>query len=103
MTHDIDALAALSITAVRTSAEELGRLKGWNVASAKGLISCLPMIVRHVEDVGEIKELTGAEKQAFAVAIILKLIKLPWWLPVSIVRPLLEGAVNAVVSAINDR
>jgi hypothetical protein len=103
MTHDINALAILSIEEVKTAAEALAKLKGWNIGSVKGLISCLPVIIRNVETIGEVKQLTGAEKQEFAVLIILKLVKLPWWLPISIIKPLLEGAVNATVEAFNSK
>lgn len=103
MSLDIDAIAVLYIEEFKALAEDLARLKGWNINSAKGMISCLPAIVKNVERVGQLKDMTGAEKQDFAVAIILKLVKLPWWLPVSFVKPVLEGAVNAVVEALKDK
>jgi hypothetical protein len=99
----IQELAASNIEEVKAAAEELSRLKGWNMKSVKGFISCLPVVIKHVEKVGEVSALNGADKNSLAVEIILKFIPLPWWLPVSIIRPLLEGAVNAVVEAINGK
>lgn len=100
MAQDIKALAASGIEGVRLAAEELSRLKGWNIESVKGFVSCLPVVIKHTESVGEALKLTGAEKQELAVEIILKLVPLPWWLPVVVVRPILEGAINAVVEAL---
>ena len=103
MAVDLDAIAGLSIEEVKAAAEKLAQLKGWNVNSLKGLISCLPEIIKHTEAIGQVKDLTGAEKQEVAILIILKMVKLPWWLPLWIIKPLLEGAVNAVVQAINNK
>lgn len=96
---DVDNLADLSITEVKEAAERLSILKGWNINSVKGALSCLFLVVQHTEALGKIRDLTGAEKQSLAVAIILKLVKLPWWLPKDWARPLLEGVVNAIVEA----
>jgi hypothetical protein len=99
----IDKLAEGSIAEIKSAISELAKLKGWNIKSAKGFISCLVVIVKHAENLGKIQGLTGAEKLAFVVAVILKLCPLPWWLPVSVVKPILEGAINAVVEALKGK
>lgn len=103
MSYDIELLAATSVTEVQAAIQEISSQNGWDMHSMKGLVSCLPVIVKHAEKLGEVKDLAGAEKQALAISIILRLVKLPWWLPVSVVRPLLEGAVNAVVDAFKQK
>ena len=100
---DMDQLASDSISDMKFAMEKLAVLKGWNLNSAKGLISCAVVIVKHAESVGKIKGLTGVEKQQLAVAIILKFIKLPWWVPMSVVRPILEGAINAIVEGLKEK
>ena len=102
MSIDINAIADLSIDGIRTSAMELAKLKGWNVGSAKGLIRCLPMIIREVEKLGKLRDLTGQEKNELAVVLLLKFIKLPWWLPMGFIKPLLEGMVSAIVDALKE-
>jgi hypothetical protein len=103
MNISIDELAELAIKDVKADIEKLAQLKGWNIKSVKGLISCLPAIIKHVEELGKVKDLAGEQKQELACLIILKLIKLPCWLPTAIVKPVLYGAINAVVEAIKNK
>lgn len=98
---DIKALSLMHISEIKKAAEELSRLKGWSLGSAKGALKCVPMIVHEVEMIGTARELTGAEKQGLAVEIILKIVPLPWWLSERYARPLLETIVDIVVEGYN--
>lgn len=100
---DINALAVQSIDDVKASAEELSKLKGWNMKSATGLIRLLPALIKRAEELGKINKLTGEQKKAFVVAIFFKLVKLPWWLPQAIVKPFLEAGIDALVDALKSR
>lgn len=103
MSIDINALAVQSIDDVKASAEELARLKGWTLKSATGFIRLLPLLIKRAEGLGSIHKLTGAEKQAYVVAVFFKLVKLPWWLPQSIAKPFLEAGIDAVVEALKSK
>lgn len=103
MSPDINALAVQCIDDVKTSAEELAKLKGWNLKSASGLIRLLPSLIQRAEALGKLNKLTGAEKQAYVVAVFFKLVKLPWWLPQSIAKPFLEAGIDAVVEALKSK
>ena len=103
MGPDIKELAAAHIEGIKKATEELSRLKGWTLGTAKGALKCVPVVIKEVELIGATGGLTGSEKQSLAVELLLKLIPLPWWLPVSFVRPLLEGIVDAVVDALKDK
>ena len=103
MGPNIKALAVQHIDGIKKAAEELSRLKGWTLGTAKGALKCIPVVIKEVERIGASSKMTGPEKQSLAVELLLKLIPLPWWLPVSFVRPLLDGIVDAVVDALKDK
>ena len=100
MSPDINALAVTSVDIIRKEAEELAKLKGWNIQSVVGVLRCLPLLIKRAEAIGS---LTGAEKQAFVAAVFFKLVKLPWWLPQSFAKPLLEAAIDAVVEGLKSK
>lgn len=100
---DIAKLAGELIETVKTQAEELSRLKGFKLKTIQTGIRMLPSIVKRVEKVGEVRNLTGAEKQALAVELVVALAPAPWWLPNKVYRAGLAMAVDAVVDAYKEK
>lgn len=99
----IEELAAESIKSAKNAAEEYSRLKGWNLNSLKGLICTTKVVVKHAEEIGLREGLQGADKKKLAVELILKIVKLPWWMPQGIVREILDAAIDIIVDALKDK
>ncbi len=96
---DIKQLVDASLEDAIKAAQELGRLKGFNLKSLRGVIACVKWAVKHAQ---EIQGLTGPEKNLFVVELVIKVTKLPFWLE-PIARSFLPFVVDAVVDALKDK
>ena len=67
---DLKILADELVPAVKSVLEDLSRLKGFNLATLNQAKELLPVILKKVEVVGKVKDLTGAEKQELAVELV---------------------------------
>jgi len=103
MSIDIKAVAAEHKGKLLEICSKLSTLKGWNMKSAQGALSLIPEIVKFVEGVGKVRDLSGEEKNELAVEFILLLLPLPWWMPLSFAKPLLGSVVSAVVDALKSK
>lgn len=99
---DIKELVKLSLSEGKTAAEELSRLKGFNLRSLQGLVACVKWSVKRAEEIGVAKGLIGTDKRAFAIELVLQVVKLPFWLE-PIARAVLPWIVDAVVDALKDK
>jgi hypothetical protein len=100
---DIKQLAAQSLGEFKVLAEELSRLKGFKLNSVVGLVRIAIAAVKRAEEIGLISGLKGVEKQAFAMELLLQTVKLPWWVPQSLVRDYLPALIDVVVDALKDK
>jgi hypothetical protein len=100
---DIKKIADEVIPAASEVAAELKKLHGINMATLQAAFQMLPGIVKRVESVGKIKDLTGAEKQELAIELIIRMRPSPWWLPTPLYRQLLGWAIDSTVAALKDR
>ena len=98
---DIKQLAAQSIEQVKVAAQQYSRLKGWNLASLKGLIRTTKVVVKHVQDIGLLHGLANADKQALAVELMMHF--KPWWVPEKWARAILPDLIDLVVDALKDK
>lgn len=103
MGPDINALADSLVVELKGSVDALAQVKGWNLNGVQALIKCAPVVIKSVEVLGKAKDLTGAEKKALAIELLLRLVKLPWWLPQSFVREALSVLIDTVVSALKEK
>ncbi len=99
---DIKQLVSLSLVEGKAAAENLSRLKGFNLRSLQGLISCVKWSVKRAEEVGVTEGLAGADKQAFAVELVLQVVPMPFWLA-PVARAILPFVVDAIVDALKDK
>ena len=99
---DIKALAKKSIEEVRGAAQELSRVKGWNLSGLQGLIRCAPLVVKRVETIGAQEGIKGADKRDLAIEILLQLIPLPWWARM-IASSILPVLIDMMVETFKDK
>jgi len=99
---NIKHLVSLSLAEGKIAAENLSRLKGFNLSSLQGLILCVKWSVKRAEEVGLAQGLAGADKQAFAVELVLQIVPMPFWLA-PIARAILPHIIDAVVDALKDK
>lgn len=99
----IEEIAATLIDEVRNAAAEYSRLKGFSLNSLHGLISSTRIVVKRVEEVGLAEQLPGADKKALATELLLKIVKLPWWLPGGLIRAIVPPLIDAIVEALKDK
>lgn len=99
---DIKELVKLSLEEGKTAASELSKLKGFNLRSLQGLIACVKWSVKRAEQVGLANGLAGADKQAFAIELVLQTVPMPFWLA-PVARAVLPYIVDAVVDALKDK
>ncbi len=88
------------IEAVRLAAFDLKKSRG-PVAVFRAIIRAVPDAVGKVEEVSDRLGIKGYDKQQLAVDAILAYVKLPWYIPKSLARAILEAAIDAVVAGIN--
>lgn len=99
---DINELAGQSVDEVKSLAEKLSRLKGFSLGSLKGLFLITKDVVKHVEEIGLAKNLSGADKQALAIAILNRVVPMPWYLR-PVVNAVLPPLIDAIVDALKDK
>ena len=99
---DIKELVAASLAEGKAAAESLSKLKGFNLRSLQGLIACVKWSVKRAEEVGLTQGLAGADKQAFAIELVLQVVPMPFWLT-HVARAILPYVVDAVVDALKDK
>lgn len=99
---DIRELADKSVVEVTEAASNFSRLKGFSLRSLKGAMAITVGVVKHVEEIGLRDGLAGADKQALAVELVLRVAKLPFWLE-PVARAVLPYVVDAVVDALKDK
>lgn len=96
-------LATLTLGEARTAAQEYSRLKGFKLDSVVGFFRTTKVIVQRVEEVGLARGLAGADKQALAIELLFQVVKLPWWVPKTLLRQYLPDIIDLVVDALKDR
>ncbi len=99
---DTRALVALSLSEAEHAAQELSRLKGFNLKSLQGAIACTTWAVKRAEQVGLKEGLTGADKKEFAIELLLRAVPMPWYLQ-ALVRMVLPPIIDAIVDALKDK
>ena len=99
---DMKELVAQSLAEAKRAAEDLSRLKGFNLRSLQGLIACVKYSVKKAEELGLSEGLDGDEKKQFAAELILQVVPLPWYLA-PIARAVLPSVIDAVVDALKDK
>lgn len=87
---------AAVIEEVKSAYGDLSRIHG-----VDGFFRLLPCTVKSVEKV--VGSLRGEDKKEVALDVLFKLVKLPWWLPVSFLRPLLGAAIDMAVDLIKSK
>lgn len=66
-----------------------------------GFFRAAPEVVKQVEQLSD--TLKGYDKMKVAVEVMLICVKLPWWLPKSVVRRYLPDLLESALSALKDR
>ena len=102
MGYNMKELVAASLADAKKAAEELSRLKGFNLKSLQGLFSCLKWAVKRAEELGLTHGLPGAEKKQFVTELVLQTVPLPWYLA-PVVKMVLPGVIDAIVDALKDK
>lgn len=69
----------------------------------KALYELVPDVVDEVEAVAEKLQIKGADKKALALDALFAAIRLPWWLPESVLRPILGALIDAAVAKLKQR
>ncbi|NLO90579.1 MAG: hypothetical protein GX410_01120 [Elusimicrobia bacterium] len=75
-------------------------LRGLKLKDLKNAQTALPLVLLAVEARGRAKSLTGADKRELAVAVLNRLLDMPY-LPEELEAALLRRLVDAAVSALN--
>lgn len=99
---NIKELVRTSLGEAKAAAEELSRLKGFNLKSLQGLIACVKWSVKRAEEIGIKQCLAGADKKELAMEIIMQTVPMPFWLA-PIARAVLPHVIDAVVDALKDK
>ena len=87
---------AAVIEEVKNAYGDLSRIHG-----VDGFFRLLPTTVKSVEKT--VGSLRGEDKKQVALDVLFKLVKLPWWFPVSFIRPLLGAAIDMAVELIKNK
>lgn len=87
----LDNMAVLLSAEIR-SAFQLLRTQG-----ILAVLHLAPVVVQKVEGIGRQHDLTGRDKKYLAIHIILKMVPLPWWLPMPLAEVLLDYAIESWV------
>jgi|CXWL01.1.fsa_nt_gi hypothetical protein len=99
---DMKNLVASSIIEAKEAAENLSRLKGFNLKSLQGLIACVKWSVKRAEEIGLSQNMSADEKKEFATELIMQVVPMPWYLA-PIARSILPHIIDAIVDALKDK
>lgn len=91
----IDKLADELIVGLKEAKAEIGAVH--NVQDA---IKLVPFVVKRVEEISGDLKLAGSQKRDLAVAIINKLVDIPW-VPEALEGKIIGMAVDAIIAAFN--
>ena len=92
---DIDKLADEVIADLVALKEEAKQVKG-----VKDALQILPAVIKKVEEISGGVKIAGAQKKELAVAVLNKLVDIPW-VPEAAEAMLIGLAIDAVVAAFN--
>ena len=96
---DVREMAEQFLPEAVAAAQDLSRLKGFSLKSLGGAVSCVKWAVKKAQS---LSELSNEEKQAFVVELVLRVVKLPFWLE-PVARAVLPHVVDVVVDALKDK
>jgi hypothetical protein len=91
----IEKLAGEIIAGMESIKAEAAKVKGLRDA-----LAILPDIIKKVEEVAKSASLAGNEKKALAIAVLNKLIDIPW-LPEAAEGMIIGLAIDAIITAVN--
>jgi len=92
---DMEKLAADVLTDLSELKDQAKQVKG-----VKDALQILPAVIKKVEEVAGGIKLAGAQKRELAIAVINKLVDIPW-VPEAAEGALIGLAIDAIVSALN--
>ncbi len=96
---DIKELVRTALPEAIEAAQNLSRLKGFNLKSLTGVLSCVKWAVKRAQT---ITGLTGEEKKQFVVELVLQVVPMPFWM-LPIVNAVLPIVIDVVVDALKDK
>lgn len=94
-TVDINALAEEILADLKELKGEVAEVK-----SAKEAVTLIPEVVKKVEEVAGNVKLASTQKKELAVAVLNKLIDIPW-IPENVEAVAIGYAIDAVIAAVN--
>jgi len=101
---DLEAVAREIKAEAEIAIAELRKVSGGvSVDGIKGLLAVTPKVVEIVQTIGAKVGLAGEDKKKLAVEIILSLVKLPAFVPVMIVRMLLNFLIERAVALVKKK